>query len=204
MKALLGIGLWVASALSTQSAQAITWSEYLRGHWRGECRHVSLGRWQQNTYTFSDMAGNAQARVIKVTAQFYDGKCSRVALYNHVIGQLNLRDYPSHPDLKQEPKTGASLSWMIHPLLEYPYVAYNAGDVADLNRKDYCGKSDWAVGQAQDILKTDCEKEVRAFYSENWFQLAILDGNKLRLSGLKGAYRDVITRWEAPASTRRQ
>ena len=168
------------------AAQAVTWSDFLRGHWITDCSRNSKGSYTQNGYTFSDFTGPEFQMVLQGVSDFSDSKCSKVIFYGQNLGHLNLK-------ADKNPMKGTIIHWQIDPLIQFPFAYYDKKVVDDLNAKAYCGQTDWQVGRAKDLLQTSCSKDIKAYYSTSWFSLEVTDVDHLRLLDKSGS-KEEITR----------
>jgi hypothetical protein len=190
--------LMIGMILFTVSAQAVTWSDFLRGVWLTHCDRSSNGRYVQTSYNFSDFTGPEFALVLQGSGEYYDSKCTKTYSYAQNRGQLNLRSLVSLQVPNETPQKGAKIRWQINPLFQYPYAFYDKKAVESLNQKAYCGKTDWEVGKAKDLLETTCGPEVRDYYAKNWFFLEVRDIQNLRIGDQAGNHDD-LHRWAFPA-----
>lgn len=184
----------ILSLLAPMSAKAVTWGDFLRGHWLTECKRSTKGRYTQTGYTFSDFSGPEFQLVMQGTAEFYDSKCTKIFSYAQNLGTLVLKSLVGSQPPLDAPKGGAKIRWQLNPLIQYPYATYDKKGVKDLNDKIYCGRTDWEVGKAKDLLRTNCEKEIRDYYSASWFFLEVTDKDNIRLMDKLGG-QEQIHRW---------
>lgn len=173
MKALaIGFGLFWAV-----STQAVTWGEFLRGHWVTECKRVGITRFGQTGYTFSDFAGTEFPITVQTFGEYADDKCKIPLQFGQNLGGLVFQG-----QMQFDPNSkGVKVRWQVQPLMRYLYSFYTRKKVDELNQRKYCGHQDWEVGKAKDLLKSECGKELLDFYEKNWFGLEVLDVERLRL-----------------------
>lgn len=180
---------------STSSAAAgPTWGEFLRGHWVTECKLVNFGVYGQAAYTFSDFTGTEFRIVAQTNGQYYDSNCSKPIYFSQNLGHLRLASLSGSQG--EQPFTepvlkGVRIRWGVTPLIQYPIAFYDKKLVAEQNRKVYCGKADWELGKAKDLLQSACAKDILSYYTNQWFFLEIMDADHLRLSDKAGNKEEV-------------